>query len=337
MAFILLVAFSALFVAGCSAFFSIKGLIVLFSGSALAVGIMASSLEIGKLVTASFLHTHWKTINKLLKAYLCIAVLVLMTITSLGIFGFLTGAYQTHSAKVGTFDTRIEALAHEKSSVDQTTLELSNRIKTLSALRSEQEQRVKDSGNSKAPRDQAYKAIAEANEEIQAKEAQLTKERERSIAIDKEIADIKIILNTTTDIGSFKFIASALNTNVDTAVQYFIFTLIAVFDPLAVALVLVWSRLVEDRKAMLAQQELDFLSALGEEEEDYEEKDLEILVEEEPEIKQEVIEEKKEPTPEKPIAPANPVDVVSEMPIADESTSTAKKKTVEYSPVITHG
>lgn len=115
MSFILLVAFSAFFVAGCAAFFSIKGLVVLFSGDALAICIMASSLELGKLVAASFLHSYWKAVSKLLKLYLCLAVLVLMCVTSLGIFGFLTGAYQEHSTRVNTFDTKIAALTLEKA------------------------------------------------------------------------------------------------------------------------------------------------------------------------------------------------------------------------------
>jgi cell division protein FtsL len=245
MAFILLVALSALFVAGCAAFFSIKGLIVLFSGSALAIGVMASSLEIGKLVAASFLHAQWKRLSWILKTYLCLAVFVLMCITSLGIFGFLTGAYQIHSAKVSTFDTKINTLMHEKSAVDQAVLEYSNRIKSLVEVRAVQEQRVQTAGNYKAPRDQAYKAISEANDEIQKKEQEISQSRERGIELDKEIAELKISLSTTTDVGSFKFIADALHTNVDTAVQYFIFALISVFDPLAVALVLAWNKLVE--------------------------------------------------------------------------------------------
>lgn len=249
MSFILLVAFSAFFVAGCAAFFSIKGLIVLFAGNALAIGVMASSLELGKLVAASFLHSYWKNISKLLKLYLCVAVFVLMCITSLGIFGFLTGAYQEHSTRVNTFDTKIAALTLEKSSIDQAILERSDRIKSLADLRQLQEQRVQSAGNLKGPREQAYKSIAEANEEIQKKELEVSSARQRSVELDKEISELKITLDTTTDIGSFKFLASALHTDVDTSVRYFIFALIFVFDPLAVTLVLALNKLIEVRSA----------------------------------------------------------------------------------------
>lgn len=262
MLFITLVAFSALFVAGCAAFFSIKGLIVLFSGSSLAIGIMASSLEIGKLVAASFLHTYWKQISFLLKTYLCIAVLTLMGVTSLGIFGFLTGAYQVHSATVGTFESKIEALTTEKAAIETGIAEHSERIKTLTALRQDQEQRVKDAGNYKAPREQAYKAIEEANLEIKQKEESLAKDRERTIEIEKDISELKIGMNTTTDVGSFKFIAAATGSTVDEAVRYFIFALIFVFDPLAVTLVLAWNKLLEVRREKNKEEELEYLASL---------------------------------------------------------------------------
>ena len=263
MAFILLVAFSAFFVAGCAAFFSIKGLTVLFAGNALAVGIMASSLEMGKLVAASFLHTYWTGVSKLLRTYLCVAVFVLMCVTSLGIFGFLTQAYQEHSTKVNTFESKISALVLEKSAIDQTILERASRIKTLAELRETQEQRVQSAGNLKAPREQAYKAIAEANEEIQKKETEVASAREKVITLDREISELKIALDTTTDIGSFKFLASALHTDVDTAVRYFIFALIFVFDPLAVTLVLALNKLIEARSKKKEEEQSRYEASLG--------------------------------------------------------------------------
>ena len=332
MIFILLVAFSALFVAGCAAFFSIKGLITLFAGSALAIGIMASSLEIGKLVAASFLHSYWKDIKFSLKLYLCTAVFVLMCITSLGIFGFLTNAYQVHASAVGSFETKIETLASEKNTIEQSISESASRIKTLVDVRVTQEQRVKDSGNYKAPREQAYKAISEANEEIQAKEAQVVKDRERLVEVDKEISELKIGMNTTTDIGSFKFIASALGTTVDRSVQYFILALIFVFDPLAVALVLAWNKLLDERnkKKLAAEQEyrkeLEKLTEPLAANVDYNpQKELSAIRDIQtressdksdvtaPRVKKKLIREYLD----KPEAKETPVDLVSNVPIAD--------------------
>jgi hypothetical protein len=186
-----------------------------------------------------------------------------MGITSLGIFGFLTGAYQVHSTKVGAFSTQIAALTSEKAAIDTEILEYSSRIKTLTEVRAAQEQRVVTAGNYKAPRDQAYKAIAEANEEIQKKEYEISQDRQKGVTIDKELAALNISMNTTTDIGSFKFIADALNTSVDTAVQYFIFLLIFVFDPLAVTLVLAWNNLLAYRKVLKIQEDEAFLAELN--------------------------------------------------------------------------
>lgn len=247
MFFTIIVAFSAFFVAVCAAFFSIKGIMVLFAGSPLAVAVMASSLEIGKLVAASFLHTYWKKSSFLLKSYLVSAVFVLMGITSLGIFGYLSGAYQTHMVSVANFDQKIAMLDAELQALNKSGAEYKERIKTLTSLRADQEQRVKDAGNLKAPREQAYKAITEANEEIKVKEASLSKDRERTIELEKEISGLKITMNTSTDIGSFKFIAKAIGTDVDTSVRYFIFALMFVFDPLAVTLVLALNKLLELR------------------------------------------------------------------------------------------
>ena len=312
MPFLLLVSFSALFVAGCAAFFSIKGLIVLFSGSALAIGIMASSLEIGKLVAASFLHTYWSIMSKLLRLYLCIAVLVLMGVTSLGIFGFLSGAYQVHSAATNSVDTKIEALQSEQATVSKTIEESSSRVKALVELRTAQEERVKTAGNYKAPRDAAYKAIAEANEEIQKKEESIGRDRDRIIELDKSMSSLKISLNDNTDIGSFKFIAGALDTNVDTAVKYFIFILIAVFDPLAVALVLCWNKLISMRalKRKLEEETLERLLSQS-------------LAEEEPLKKKINVEiEEVKTTPIIKLSPSvsvsePPLDIVSSLPIGD--------------------
>lgn len=248
MFFIFLLGFSALFVAFCAAFFSIKGLIVLFSGSALAIAVMASSLEIGKLMAASFLHRHWKTTSFFLKVYLCVAVFVLMGITSMGIFGFLTGAYQQHAATVNTFEAQAATLAAEKVSLTQAMDDQVKRVEALGGIRAEQEIRVKEAGNYKLPREQAYAAIQEANAEIKDREEKISATRARILEVDKGIETVKIDMNTKTDIGSFQFIAKALDTDTDSAVRYFIFALIFVFDPLAVSLVLALNVLLEKRK-----------------------------------------------------------------------------------------
>jgi len=272
MFFIVLTTFTALFVAGCSAFFSIKGLTVLFAGSAVAVGIMASSLELGKLVAASFLHNHWKSISRLLRLYLCTAVVILMGITSLGIFGFLSNAYQKHAGVMSSIEAKIELNQNNRKSTLETIELDTSRIKSLNEIRITQEQRIKDSGNYKAPRDQAYKAIAEANEELAKKEDSIKQAKEALATIDADLASLKMETNNSTDIGSFKFIANALHTDLDTAVQYFIFALIAVFDPLAVTLILALNRLLEIHADKKRSNDISYIKDILERVEDPAEK-----------------------------------------------------------------
>ena len=112
--FPLLIAFSALSVSASAAFYSVSGLSKLFAGASLEVIIMASSLEVAKLVIASLLYQYWDSINKILRTYLAIAAGVLILITSAGIYGFLSAAYQETANKEGIVTQQIEALETKK-------------------------------------------------------------------------------------------------------------------------------------------------------------------------------------------------------------------------------
>ncbi|MFM7242214.1 MAG: hypothetical protein ACKO3A_09035, partial [Opitutia bacterium] len=107
---------SALYIAGCSAYFSVLGLGQLFTGSEGAVMVMAASLEVGKLVAASFLYRYWHLITGVLRFYLTLAVLVLIAITSLGNYGYLARAYEKTATTIARNETEIAAL--EKTIAD---------------------------------------------------------------------------------------------------------------------------------------------------------------------------------------------------------------------------
>ena len=98
MIFALFVLFTALCISATAAYYSIVGLMAIFSGAALSIAIMGTVLEIGKLVTASWLYQYWPRIPKLIRSYLLISVIVLMLITSMGIFGYLSKAHLEQSA-----------------------------------------------------------------------------------------------------------------------------------------------------------------------------------------------------------------------------------------------
>jgi len=115
-----IIAASALSVSTSAAFYSVTGLSMLFAGASTAVAIMASSLEISKLVIASLLYQYWTDLNKILKVYLTIAVAILILITSAGIYGYLSSAYQETANKSSVVDSKILALETKKKLYEDT-------------------------------------------------------------------------------------------------------------------------------------------------------------------------------------------------------------------------
>jgi len=137
--FPLLIAISALSVSASAAFYSVSGLSKLFAGASFAVMIMAGSLEAAKLVIASLLHQYWTTINKILRAYLTISVVILILITSMGIYGFLTSAYQeTYQGlavaenKVAFLEEKAKFYQDDVTRYDKELERISENIATLS-------------------------------------------------------------------------------------------------------------------------------------------------------------------------------------------------------------
>ena len=139
-----LVILSSLLIAGCAAYFSVYGIGMLFSGATTAAMIMASSLELGKLVTTSWLFRYWNKANILMRVYMIFAVFALMGITSLGIFGFLTSAFQKSSLENEVSISKISAFeiqkVEESKKIESTKTSISNLFK----LRSSQESRLSE-------------------------------------------------------------------------------------------------------------------------------------------------------------------------------------------------
>lgn len=230
---------SSLLVAGCAAWFSVLGIATLFSGSYTSVLVMASSLELGKLVATTYLHHYWVKTNALLKTYLLIAVAMLMAITSLGIFGYLSAAYSSNSAKFAIVDSRIEAASSRKAAVDSELAQIANRIETLNSARRSQEERLpKMSAANAKP---IYADIERTAAEVERLSTRMQTLQDSKITADAEIADLKGQIGAAKDIGTFKFVADHLNVPLDTVVLWFVAIIIAVFDPLAIALLLAYN------------------------------------------------------------------------------------------------
>ena len=114
-----IIAVTALAISGSAATFSVIGLSKLFAGAATAVIIMTGTLEASKLVVASLLHQYWSSLNRLLKIYLTLAVLVLIMITSMGIYGYLSAAYQETAALAGNVDAQIALIETKRDNVKE--------------------------------------------------------------------------------------------------------------------------------------------------------------------------------------------------------------------------
>jgi hypothetical protein len=248
-----LIALTALSLAGAAAFFSVSGLSKLFGGAEMAVIIMASSLEIAKLVTASFLHRYWKQLDWKIKAYLTVGTITIMLITSAGIYGFLSSAYSETSNKLNNIDGQIGIVEQKKeiinkdiSRLEQTQELKQDRISSLVALRTQQEARV-DSLYSKGRTTAAKRVeeqIVEANYEINritvetdSLSSKIQRKSEEIGKLDVEILDLKNS-DVAAEIGPLKYIANLTNRSMDSVVNFFILLLIFVFDPMAVCLVL---------------------------------------------------------------------------------------------------
>ena len=235
-----LVGLSALLVAGSAAFYSVFGLSKLFSGATFAVIIMAGSLEFAKLVSASFLYRYWTKVNGWLKYYMTLGVVILVLITSAGIFGFLSNAYQGATV---TFEKESTALLYKEDRLDQLEEDKKYLKEELEAAVDELPENYRT-------------AKRQLREDYQPK---INKINEDMMDLKAEIGDLKIALvETGVDVGPAIYLARVFDTEVDSVVKYFIFILIFVFDPMAVALVIAYNiAMVNRQQGSSGQQSSD--------------------------------------------------------------------------------
>ena len=237
-----LVGFSALIIAGCAAYFSVTGLGVLFSGAAASVMVMAGALEFAKLVAATYLKQEWENIKGFNKWYLTSAVALLMLITSAGIFGYLSNAFQSQSLKLQQVDR--EVLVYT-TKIEQNTAQITQLNTQLGNLSSTQNTILeKGKVNSRLLRsvDQKDRQVSQINKKIGNLQDENAKNNEK-------INEIKISnLDLEKEVGGFRFIAEAFGMELKNVVKFFIFLIVIVFDPLAVALIIAFNGLISQKK-----------------------------------------------------------------------------------------
>jgi hypothetical protein len=237
-----LVGLSALIIAGCAAYFSVTGLGVLFAGASVSVMVMASALELAKLVAATYLKQKWDEIGGFNKWYLTTSVAVLMLITSAGIFGYLSNAFQAQSLQLQQVDREI---AVHQTKIDQNTAQITQLSTQITEFNTNQS-KIIDGGkvNSRLIRsiDNRDKQIAKINDKISELQTENAQETEK-------INQIKISnLDLEKEVGGFRFVAEAFGMELKNVVKFFIFLIVIVFDPLAVALIIAFNGLIEDKK-----------------------------------------------------------------------------------------
>ena len=247
-----IIALSALSVSGSAAFYSVTGLGKMFAGASLQVMVLAGSLEFAKLVTASLLYQYWKKLNLGLKLYLSIATLVLIIITSAGIYGFLSSAYQETSFKVQNQDKNIQILnknisiikteiTNYESQIKQKNDRLSQLTTIRTNLQSTQDVLIEKSKSTNAVRQQIKDVdgeIKRMDSEISVLNDSISSKNTRISSIEQEKFGVSSNADLAKEVGPLKYIAKLTGSDIDSVVNWYIIILMLVFDPLAIALVI---------------------------------------------------------------------------------------------------
>lgn len=237
-AYIFLLGFTAATVSLVGATFSISGLAKLFSGAPLAVMIMAGALEFAKMVSASFLHSNWKQLHPVMRAYLSFAVAVLMSITSLGIFGYLSFAYQHTSAELKNTMVKLDYMNSEDRKVQEEIVRLQAEVEQVPISRITKRMEIQ---KELEPR---FEALKRQSIELQMK---MREENLKKLSFQIEI-------------GPVVYVAQLFNKGMDEVATWLIILFVFVFDPLAVSLVLATSFAIKNKEKLFAPEPLSVQS-----------------------------------------------------------------------------
>lgn len=209
--FLMLVAAS---VAGVAAYFSVYGIAHIFAAAMWSAVIMGGALEVGKLVATSYLYRYWSVTNWALRVYLLAALMVLMSLTSIGIFGYLSNAYQQDSMEHKSTATRVELLDKELMVLEDRQREINADVNRVGA-------------DFVRARQNLLQQYAPEREQLLTRIASIRQER---LQLSADVVRIEAHL------GPIVYIAKAIDRDVDTAVTWLILLIIFAFDPLAIAL-----------------------------------------------------------------------------------------------------
>ena len=233
-----IIALSALSVSASAAFYSVFGLAHLFAGASTQVIIMAGALEVAKLVVASLLYQYWDTINKILRAYFVIATFTLMVITSGGIYGYLSGAYQETATQSEFLDKQVAIIDQKRTRFIETRDDLKLTVKELTTALANptQIQYVdKESGQLVTTTSSRQRKLLESR--LNASKIDLDMVTDSISALDIRVLDAQIGNESARELGPLKYMATLTGQPMEKIVNWFMLLIIFVFDPLAIGMV----------------------------------------------------------------------------------------------------
>jgi hypothetical protein len=237
-----LVAIAAIMIAGSAAYFSVTGLGILFAGASISVMIMAGSLEFAKLVTATYLKQKWDVVKGFNKWYLTSSVAVLMVITSAGIFGYLSNAFQQQNLKLDQVQRDISVWDTKIKTNNQQVSTLTNQLNNLQS----NQDKIIDNGK---VNNRLLKSIDNRDKQTNKISDKISLLQDENVKYNEEINKIKNNnIDIEREVGGFRFVAQAFNVDLNTVVKFFIILIVIVFDPLAIALVIALNQLVMNSK-----------------------------------------------------------------------------------------
>lgn len=247
-----LIGLAALSVSTSAAFYSVTGLSKLFAGASLEVIVMAGSLEVSKLVIASLLYRYWTTLNKVLRAYLSLATLILILITSMGIYGFLSAAYQDTYRQLTLKENKVNFLEEKRAFFQKDLNRVDDELKRIS-------QSINSLSNAKAISIEVRDTTVEggvrstistaelrlAQDRIKAEEANRTGFEKRRIVLsdsvqkyNSAILDLENNTEVAGELGPLQYLSDLTGYSMDKVINILLLVIIFVFDPLAISLVI---------------------------------------------------------------------------------------------------
>lgn len=249
---IALTSLTATAVALCAAFFSVTGIAKLFAGASLAALVMAGTLEFGKIVGISFLYQYWDEIPKVLKAYLTTASIVLMLITSVGIYGFLSAAYQATADQLAIMDQQsavtnlrkeryqeeLNLYLQERERLSTTINELSSGLanNVIQYVDAETGQLI--TTTSSATRNALQEQLRNATEERSLLALKIEEATDSITSLETQAIEANMNNDIAAEVGPLRFVSNLTGWPMDMVVNIFAIMIVLVFDPLAIALVI---------------------------------------------------------------------------------------------------